>query len=594
MRLRDLRPISDATYSFIEYEPCVNGTREQILDRIMMWCKDPSPDSPSIFWLCGMAGTGKSTIAYTVCQKLYDTDDAAHRLGASFFCSRQSEASRKRQNVIPTIVHGLALSFPAFGRVVLDSKYDARPPPLPAHIRRMLVSPWKVAVSNNNAPSPPQLPPLVVVIDALDELEKGEGSAFLEELIKEFQRPDKGVPQGLKIFVTSRNDPRIVEVAASIHPKAIIPLEPAEEADTSSIEEDIHHYLQVKLPALSRDRLRKLARDASGLFIYAATAVRFIIPPSVPMPSIKSQMKSLEILLEGWPKRSQCGVDGLLVDCLYEEILSLWLFPMAEDNQAVALSVLQTVICAEEPLLICDIHQLLDTPQDVIDVEQVQSYILALHSVLYLSKGRVNSYHKSFIDFLFDNTRFGKRELALRICPTPQRQICLASACFQLMESLRFNICGLLTSYDDDSQVDDLQDRIHNNITSALRYACRHWAQHLSKTPAAARAKRMMTVFRKWLEESLLFWMEVMNLLQATGECYHMLEAARLSFATVSHISYCDVLCHLLNLLDYHPGGVEGPRCSRKLGNYIWNQYHRQVYSSSIYFCTCRFIRYVM
>ena len=43
---------------------CFKDPRAAILDKIMKWVNDPS--SPPIFWLRGLAGTGKSTIARTI------------------------------------------------------------------------------------------------------------------------------------------------------------------------------------------------------------------------------------------------------------------------------------------------------------------------------------------------------------------------------------------------------------------------------------------------------------------------------------------------------------------------------------------------
>ena len=40
---------------------CFEDTRAAIIDKIMKWLNDPG--SPPIFWLHGLAGTGKSTIA---------------------------------------------------------------------------------------------------------------------------------------------------------------------------------------------------------------------------------------------------------------------------------------------------------------------------------------------------------------------------------------------------------------------------------------------------------------------------------------------------------------------------------------------------
>jgi len=58
---------------------CLPNTRTELLYHIREWAKDKN--GKPIFWLSGMAGTGKSTIARTVAQSF------AHQgqLGSSFF-----------------------------------------------------------------------------------------------------------------------------------------------------------------------------------------------------------------------------------------------------------------------------------------------------------------------------------------------------------------------------------------------------------------------------------------------------------------------------------------------------------------------------
>lgn len=66
-----------------EQEPqCLADTRVDLLKQLMAW--GDNPRDKCIFWLNGMAGTGKSTIARTVARTFYDQD----RLGPSFFFSR--------------------------------------------------------------------------------------------------------------------------------------------------------------------------------------------------------------------------------------------------------------------------------------------------------------------------------------------------------------------------------------------------------------------------------------------------------------------------------------------------------------------------
>src|SRR5438477_9784816 len=61
---------------------CHPGTQEDLLRHIKEWANDPY--GKCIFWLNGMAGTGKSTISRTVAQSFADNG----QLGASFFFKR--------------------------------------------------------------------------------------------------------------------------------------------------------------------------------------------------------------------------------------------------------------------------------------------------------------------------------------------------------------------------------------------------------------------------------------------------------------------------------------------------------------------------
>ncbi|KAG8912431.1 hypothetical protein FRC02_005996, partial [Tulasnella sp. 418] len=67
---------------------CLQETRVALLEEIEQWAEDPN--SRPIFWLCGMAGTGKSTIARTVAKGF----DEKNYLGASFFFSRDEDDRR--------------------------------------------------------------------------------------------------------------------------------------------------------------------------------------------------------------------------------------------------------------------------------------------------------------------------------------------------------------------------------------------------------------------------------------------------------------------------------------------------------------------
>jgi pantothenate kinase-related protein Tda10 len=66
-----------------QHDPtCLPNTRVDLLREIHSWAD--GENSPGIFWLSGLAGTGKSTIAQTVAADYH----AEGRLAASFFFSR--------------------------------------------------------------------------------------------------------------------------------------------------------------------------------------------------------------------------------------------------------------------------------------------------------------------------------------------------------------------------------------------------------------------------------------------------------------------------------------------------------------------------
>ena len=87
----------------LEHAPtCLTDTRVDLLKRIMRWSE--APNDACIFWLNGMAGTGKSTIARTVARKWADEK----RLGASFFFSRGQGDLAHASKFFTTLAYQLA------------------------------------------------------------------------------------------------------------------------------------------------------------------------------------------------------------------------------------------------------------------------------------------------------------------------------------------------------------------------------------------------------------------------------------------------------------------------------------------------------
>ena len=94
----------------LHHTVCTPGTREHILANITAWARDSSLESRTIYWLFGLAGTGKSTITFTLARRFKlagNTDTTA--LGGNFFCSRQFDEMKEAKRIVRTIVYHLAL-----------------------------------------------------------------------------------------------------------------------------------------------------------------------------------------------------------------------------------------------------------------------------------------------------------------------------------------------------------------------------------------------------------------------------------------------------------------------------------------------------
>src|SRR3954465_12962659 len=111
MLLRTLSPVDDARYNSaystaVKRRGCTASTREQILDDLRTWVKDP--DGSKVFWMNGMAGTGKTTILYSFCEWLEDDK----RLAGNFFCNRASASCGDLNNITRSIAYQLAHYLP--------------------------------------------------------------------------------------------------------------------------------------------------------------------------------------------------------------------------------------------------------------------------------------------------------------------------------------------------------------------------------------------------------------------------------------------------------------------------------------------------
>jgi len=506
-------------------EPCTEGTRMKIMEHIIGWAMDSSPESPSVFWLTGQAGSGKTTIAYSIAQHFDRLDKVRNPnvhtvLGGSFLCSRQFEETRERIRILPTLVYQLARKSRSYAHTLYKAdKFDSYDK-LSEQMEDLLCSPWQESEAERY-----ELPPYLIVIDALDEIEGQEGLGFLADLLRAI---DEHYLQGLKFFVTSRPDPDVAKLCELLPPKVVCRLQDVPIEDVRS---DIVAYLQAKLPKLGKPELDKAARQANGLFISAATVVRYLMPHR--SITAREQCRLLDELL--LHKSASGATQPLLIDELYQHILHQAFYHLPEDLRNARLHILHTFLCTIERTSPLVTAVLLSEPDD----EVVNAVLRDLHAVLYCKDGQVLWYHASFPDFIFSQTRSKFKLDGHQIdmsCNEAYQHALLTKACFNIMLSadlgLHFNIGEISSSFILDTEDQELAARVETNISAVLKYASCYWASHLAQTgQMTVDGDDLSGCLSKYINDFLcihvLFWIETMNLLGSSAQCSVMLHHAR-------------------------------------------------------------------
>jgi len=492
-----------------------------ILNRICDWAMDDSPASPPVYWLSGMAGTGKSTIAYTIAERF--DNECGERfpkiLGATFFCSRQIEDARKRINLIPTISYQLACRIRSYTQALLKVDVVECATTLKNQMRKLLADPW----SHSGEQRDKILPPYLIIIDALDEIEEGDGSAFLKDLLTTLK---DGKLHGLKFLITSRPDPQLVKSWGTSQ-GVIFHLE---DVDTREVGGDIGKFLRTELPDLPDSKIENIVERANGLFIFAATVVRHIKPRKD--TTRFEEERELDRLFQQ-PAGGDGSVPAMdidkMMDNLYQQVLASAFSGHSSSNLRYRLDILHIILCSQEPLSVSNIVEL-----SKCDKNTIQAVISSLHATLYISQkdGHIYWYHATFQDFFFDVKRSSNftgplsRQSFNVFCSQSRIHAILAEHCFEAMKSLlRFNICKLPSSFLLDREVGDLEQQIRDNITEVLRYSLRHWGSHLIQGDHSGNEIR--TSLGHFLDNQLLFWIEAMNLIRSKSQCIIQLQVVR-------------------------------------------------------------------
>jgi hypothetical protein len=486
---------------------CTEGTRKQIIDEIMDWARDDR--APNIYWLCGMAGTGKTTIAYSLCEHLKKEG----RLGASYFCSRTIDESRNIRAVIPSIAYQLASHSAILRSLIVKAVKEDR------EITSNQTDTQFTHLIHDPIGSCPDDVRHVLAFDAFDEFKTLEDARLLLLTLTKFA---PNLPS-VKLFITSRQEPQIEEVFKCVNGTPFY----LHNVEESLVKVDIERYLcerRLEIRRMKRldemwwtnEQLQRLLDSAGKLFIYASTACSFLDTSDA-----EECKRNLEIVLTKHSLNTTVGQYDQL-DNLYSQVLSA----IQQDHRRKDLisCVLRVTIAALNPLPIQTIACLLKS-----DTGTVYSALKRLGAVITIpndkySNSPVIPFHASFPDFLHDYSRSQKHNI-----PKVEAHYFMLKLCSNIIETspaLKQNICNLGNSV----HLSKVDPTSLESIPGELKYSCLYWLVHLEhiltlENLKESVASQVMTVF----DTHILHWIECMALLGKLGDAVHLLRKIELS-----------------------------------------------------------------
>ncbi|KAL5357408.1 hypothetical protein BJX96DRAFT_172493 [Aspergillus floccosus] len=545
-----LQPRTEAHYnSRIQKEvggECLEGTQVPMLQQIQSWMDDPN--APHIFWLHGMAGTGKSTIARTVAAALDQGQtldgnghlDSERALGGSFFFRRTNKDREYAGALIHTLAAQLLYKLPGFAHY-LQQVFEKKSF---AVVNQSLCDQWNdlvlVPLKELGKLRRSRLV-IFFVVDALDEsqpeLQAVSGKPndiFLGPNIKDFVEllgqvgTLKEAQIQVRIFITSRPTEDIGRQFGQLQldnysDNTLLKI-PLPKSDSSRVD-DISRFVKSKLAKirtvhqLEQDwpgeaTVYGIVRMADGLFIFAATACLFL-----QQGDVHKRLKMIfQKKIEG--NSPQNHLDQLYQDVLKAEVTTHDLLQSEKEERVDQFkAIVGSIVVLSSSLSVRGLSNLIS---EIVDVQEdtrsadglqitekcVEHMLSSLHSVLAVADDTrlIEMLHLSFPEFLVDRGRCGD----MFWIDKTQANRRLFQRCVDIMSvTLERDLCRL---YDVGTLIDEVPiDRLNKYLPEHVQYACCSWVDHLRQSDVVSSDNGKVHDF---LKKSFIFWVEAMSLMR--------------------------------------------------------------------------------
>lgn len=493
----------EAAFNSLEdqHEPvCLTNTRTEVLGHISQWIE--GDDERCIFWLKGMAGTGKSTVARTVARKY-------HRvlLQGSFFFSRGGGNRSKAEQLVTTLARQLATNNPKAKEYIAEAvkdQLDIMDHSLLDQWEHLVMGPLS-RIDKHFVPSP-----VLIIIDALDEC-AGENDVRIILRVLATARTLKNIR--IRVFITGRPE---AHVSAGFNKISDTDREVfvLHQISRRLVDRDIGLFFQNSLASIREEHslegdwpgsetILRLVENSSGLFIWASTACRYISKGR----RASTTRKRVQHVANGFI--SGAGPEKHL-DQIYTTVLRDFALQDFDDEMEKEQShndlraVLSAIVVLCSPLSMVSIAKLLKMP--LVDVKIILDNLQAILNIPTDPNQPIRLHHPTIRDFLVNKQRCSDDEFWV---DEQKTHLALGDSCLSLMsEMLKPNICGLDSP---GAMCKDVPDsHVKACIPPELEYACLYWAQHYQQTRILLPDAHPINEFFK---KYFLSWLEVVHLL---------------------------------------------------------------------------------
>ncbi|KAF4439076.1 ankyrin [Fusarium acutatum] len=245
--------------------------------------------------------------------------------------------------------------------------------------------------------------PRIIIIDALDECERPEN---LTRLLGLFSKLCTSSKLHLRVLITSRYAPEIVEAFEPLSQHKIVHILELHREFSGDTTLDIRHFLEARFADIKYkrrvqkdpwptmedlDRLVQLSTTPEPLFIYAATLCRFVSDKN------RGPIQQLIMWLEQGSKSQ--------LHQIYSPILDQAFLGFDEEEFSQKLRFLGTIVLLARPLSAKSLTLLHGT-----DLDDISWWVPRLYAVLHVPSELyqpIQLLHKSFSDFLTSDDELG-------------------------------------------------------------------------------------------------------------------------------------------------------------------------------------------